>query len=91
MKLKYMPAECIFCLVSIFPGVTANQIARRFNMHPALVVGRLMTLEHRGILLSEDSIGGLYPFNICRGEAEYEPQSINTLSLRPPENVSCLL
>ena len=61
--IKYMPAECVFCLAMIFPGITANQIAKRFKLHPALITNRLNTLESRGILLSEDSSGGLYPFS----------------------------
>lgn len=60
--IKYMPAECVSCLVMIFPGITANKIARRFKMHPALITNRLNTLESRGFLLSEDERGGLYPF-----------------------------
>ena len=67
--LKYMPAECIYCLVMIFPGITTNQIARHFKINPALITGRLNTLESRGLLLSEDEHGGLYHFDVYTSKA----------------------
>jgi len=62
--IKYMPAECVYCLAMIFPGITANRIAKRFKLHSALIINRLNTLESRGILLSESETGGLYPFDV---------------------------
>ena len=54
--------ECIYNKVNEFPGEKPGFIARILGLNRSEVMRSLPALEERGLYLSEDDKGGLWPF-----------------------------
>jgi DNA-binding IclR family transcriptional regulator len=63
--MKYTNRErldCIWHTVEREPGIKAGGVARRLGLHRSAVARALPAMEDAGLLLREDSKGGLWPF-----------------------------
>jgi Mn-dependent DtxR family transcriptional regulator len=54
--------EAIYRAVEREPGIKAGRVARRLGVHRSAVTRALPALEQRGLLLSQDRRGGLWPW-----------------------------
>lgn len=45
------------------PGISAAELARRFDVDRSTITRRLPSMDEAGFLLYEDDDGGLYPFD----------------------------
>lgn len=55
-------AEQIYCKIEEHPGKRAGFLARLLGLNRSEVTRILPTLQDRGLLVSEDDKGGLWPF-----------------------------
>jgi DeoR/GlpR family transcriptional regulator of sugar metabolism len=49
-------------LIEQQPGISARELARQLGVSASTITRRLPSLDEAGILLTEDSKGGLWPF-----------------------------
>lgn len=61
-------AEKIYRKIEEYPGKKAGFIARLLGLHRSEVTRSLPSLEVKGLLISEDEKGGLWPFRKGRGK-----------------------
>ncbi len=54
--------DALHTAIQNYPGKKAGVLARLLNWRREEVARRLVTLNDRGILISEDRRGGLWPF-----------------------------
>jgi predicted DNA-binding transcriptional regulator YafY len=50
-------------LIEQQPGISARELARQLGVSASTITRRLPSLDEAGILLTEDSKGGLWPFS----------------------------
>ena len=55
--------EAVAHYVQVHPGSKATEIARGLGLAPSSVTRLLPSLQDKGLLLSEDAKGGLWPFD----------------------------
>jgi len=60
---NYDRAEQIYRKIEEHPGKKAGLIARLLGLNRSEVTRSLPALEEKGLFLSEDDKGGLWPFN----------------------------
>jgi DNA-binding IclR family transcriptional regulator len=58
--------EAIFQSVEEYPGERAADVARRLGLNRSEVTRYLPVLEDRGLLVSEDDHGRLWPFGVAQ-------------------------
>lgn len=49
-------------LIEQQPGISARELARQLGVSASTITRRLPSMDEAGILLTEDSKGGLWPF-----------------------------
>lgn len=50
-------------LIEQQPGISARELARQLGVSASTITRRLPSMDEAGILLTEDSKGGLWPFS----------------------------